>query len=123
MPLYKFVANKFLTGVENFVLRKRLSEYHSGFRLYSLDFLKEIPFNLCSDYFHFDSEIIVQLCIANARIVELPIPTHYGDEKNYVNNISYGLNILKLIGQYVLHQRGIKSYDKYDLRNFGLGKI
>ena len=115
MPLYKFLGNKFLATTENFVLRKKLSEYHSGFRLYSVSALKKIPFNLCSDDFHFDSEIMIQLIMTNQRIVELPISTHYGDERCYVNVIPYGLNILKTLGEYLLTKSRIKVYEKYDL--------
>ncbi len=115
MPLYKFIGNKFLTGVENFVLRKNLSEYHSGFRLYSVNALKKVPFNLCSNDFHFDSEIMIQLIMKKQRIAEIPISTHYGNEKCYVRVIPYGLNILKTLGEYLLTKSKIKIYKKYNL--------
>lgn len=115
MPLYKYVGNKFLTWCENLVLGLNLSEYHSGYRAYNLMNLKKIPFHLCSDDFHFDTEIIIQLKIAGFKILETPIPTYYGDERCHVNVISYGLNILKSLYQYLLHESGIKKIKKYKI--------
>ena len=113
MPLYKFFGNIFLTGIENLVLRTRLSEFHSGFRLYSIKVLREMPLDKLSDDFHFDSEIIIQFLINKKKIVERPIPTFYGDEKCNVNVFKYGLNILKILGQYILHQANLRNYDKF----------
>lgn len=115
MPLYKYLGNRFLTFVENLVLRQRLSEYHSGFRVYSTAALKQIPFERCSDDFHFDSEILVQFVIRGLRIVERPIPTYYGDERCYVNVWAYGLNILKVMGEYLMHKSGWRQIPKFDI--------
>jgi glycosyltransferase involved in cell wall biosynthesis len=115
MPVYKFIGNKFLTSVENLILRSRLSEFHSGFRAYSVKALKEIPFNENSDGFHFDSELIIQLIMAKKKISEITIPTFYGDEKCNVNSIKYGFNILKVLGEYILHQSTIKKYPKFSI--------
>lgn len=113
MPMYKYLGNKFLTTVENFVLRTNLSEFHSGFRAYSMHALKDIPFHLASDDFHFDSDIIVQLVVAQKKIKEVTIPTFYGKEICYVNVVSYGFNILNILKQYILTKTGIKKYDKF----------
>jgi len=113
MPLYKFFGNIFLTGVENLVLQTRLSEFHSGFRAYSIKALKEIPFNLNSDGFHFDSEIIFQLVKVKKRITEITIPTYYGDEKCNVKVVNYGLNIIKELLRYTLSRYKIRKYKKY----------
>ena len=94
MPLYKFVGNKILTACQNVLLRQSLSEFHSGYRLYSVDALRRIPFHLNSNVFHFDTEIIIQLLIAKQRIVELPIPTYYGDEICHVNGLGYARDVL-----------------------------
>lgn len=118
MPLYKYFGNIFLTTVENFVLRTELTEFHSGFRAYSLKALQDIPLNLDSDGFHFDSEIIIQLVIAKKKIGEITIPTFYGDEKCNVKVINYGLNILKELCRYLACKWNIKQYPKYDLKNF-----
>ncbi len=113
MPIYKFLGNIFLTTVENLVLGSRLTEFHSGFRAYSLSALKDIPFNLNSDGFHFDSEIIVQLIIAKKKIGEIIIPTFYGDEKCNVKVVNYGLNILKILIQSILHKYHIREYPQF----------
>jgi len=93
MPLYKFVGNRILTGAQNRLLRARLSEFHSGFRVYSVDALRRIPFKLNTDDFHFDTEIIIQLLLADLRILEVPIPTYYGDELCNVNGLKYAWNV------------------------------
>lgn len=115
MPLYKYIGNKFLTFIENTILNLNLSEYHSGYRAYNLNNLKKIPFHLCSDDFHFDTEIIVQLKLAGLDILETPIPTYYGDEKCHVNVISYGLNVLKAMGLYLLHKYNILRVARYEI--------
>src|SRR6185503_14665760 len=76
MPMYKLVGNRVLTFIENKLLRTGLSEFHSGYRIYSTRALTAIPFDRNSKDFHFDTEIIIQLVIAGQRITELPIPTH-----------------------------------------------
>lgn len=115
MPYYKYLGNIFLTKVENFVLGQHLTEYHSGFRVYSTAALKQVPFELCADDFHFDSEILVQFVMKGLRIVERPIPTYYGDERCYVNVWAYGLNILRVMSQYVLHKWGLRRIPKFDV--------
>lgn len=94
MPLYKFVGNRILTTIQNFVLGSNLSEFHSGYRLYSTRALASIPFDLNSNDFHFDTEIIIQLLTAKLSIREIPIPTFYGDEICYVNGLKYAANVL-----------------------------
>ncbi len=80
MPLYKFLGNRILTWTQNLLLGTRLTEFHSGYRVYSVAALAKIPYRLNSNVFHFDTEIIIQLLNAEQRIVELPIPTYYGNE-------------------------------------------
>jgi glycosyltransferase involved in cell wall biosynthesis len=87
MPLYKFLGNRVLTACQNAMLGTRLSEFHSGYRLYSVAALQRIPLRLNSSDFQFDTEIIIQLTNAKLRIVELPIPTYYGDEICRVNGL------------------------------------
>ena len=94
MPLYKFVGNRILTTVQNHLLRARLSEWHSGYRLYSTEALRRIPFHLNSDGFQFDTEIIIQILRSGLRITEIPIPTYYGDEISRVNGIPYAKNVV-----------------------------
>ena len=93
MPLYKFVGNKILTRFQNAVAGSSLSEWHSGYRAYSLRALSSIPFERNSDGFNFDTQIIIQLLDAGLRIGEVPIPTYYGDEISYVNGLSYARDV------------------------------
>jgi glycosyltransferase involved in cell wall biosynthesis len=87
MPLYKWVGNQILTRFENWMLGSDLSEFHSGYRLYATHALAQIPFEKNTNDFHFDSEIIVQLWLKKFRILELPIPTYYGNEICHVNGL------------------------------------
>ncbi len=87
MPLYKFAGNRILTWVQNRLSKGNLTEYHSGYRIYSTAALARIPFDRNSNDFHFDTEIIIQLLTAKLKIKELPIPTYYGDEICHVNGI------------------------------------
>ena len=93
MPLYKFVGNRILTAVQNSLVGLQLSEWHSGYRAYRVDALADIPFDSYSDGFDFDTEIIVGLHDAGKRIVEVPIPTYYGDEICYVNGVRYARDV------------------------------
>jgi glycosyltransferase involved in cell wall biosynthesis/2-polyprenyl-3-methyl-5-hydroxy-6-metoxy-1,4-benzoquinol methylase len=95
MPLYKLIGNRILSRLENRLLRTHLSEFHSGFRIYSTAALGRIPFDLNTDDFHFDTEIIIQLVRAGLRIRELPIPTYYGNEISRVNGLAYAWNVVK----------------------------
>jgi len=103
MPIWKYIGNRFLTLVENKVLGLNLSEYHSGFRAYSLDALRKVPFNLFTNNYHFDTEMIIHFKDKNLRIAEIPIPTHYGPESHQISakkSFFYGLNILQLLWNY-----------------------
>ena len=114
MPRYKFVGNKILTWVQNRLLGTGLSEFHSGYRIYTTAALKRIPFDLNADVFHFDTEIIVQLVLAGLRIRELPIPTYYGDEICHVNGLRYALDVVVATAR-ARAQRMNLFYDrKYD---------
>lgn len=93
MPLYKYIGNKVLTWFQNRMLKTSLSEFHSGYRIYSTQVLKCVPFDLNTNLFHFDTEIIIQLVISGQRITELPIPTYYGDEICNVNGLKYAWDV------------------------------
>jgi glycosyltransferase involved in cell wall biosynthesis len=95
MPLYKYVGNRILTVFQNRLLGSDLSEFHSGYRLYSVNALKRVPFELNANGFHFDTDIIIQLLRAGMRIKELPIPTYYGDEICYVDGFRYAWDVSK----------------------------
>ena len=97
MPLYKYVGNRILTRFQNWILGASLSEFHSGYRVYSVAALRGIPFALNTNDFHFDTEIIIQLLLAGMRIKELPIPTYYGDEICRVNGLRYAGDVAKSV--------------------------
>ncbi len=114
MPLYKFVGNRILTYVENRLLDASLSEFHSGYRIYSAAALRRIPFERNSNVFHFDTEIIIQLLIAKQKILELPIPTYYGDEICYVNGMRYALDVCVSALKARLQHMGLFYDRKFD---------
>jgi glycosyltransferase involved in cell wall biosynthesis len=95
MPLYKWVGNQILTGFQNRLLGTSLSEFHSGYRLYSSAALAQVPFEKNTNDFHFDTEIIIQFVLRKLHIAELPIPTFYGDEICHVNGMRYAWDVVK----------------------------
>jgi glycosyltransferase involved in cell wall biosynthesis len=107
MPLYKYLGNKVLTKFENAALGTRLSEFHSGYRAFSVDALKRLDFDSYVDGFAFDTEIIIGLVDAGMKIEEIPIPTYYGDEICYVNGIRYARDITRDVVRYRLHKAGL----------------
>jgi len=117
MPLYKYAGNKVLTTIQNALLGTRLSEFHSGYRIYAIKTLERIPYRLNSNDFHFDTEIIIQLFNAGARIVELPIPTYYGDEICRVNGMKYAKDVLWATVQNVAHRSGLLYQRRFDPTN------
>jgi glycosyltransferase involved in cell wall biosynthesis len=114
MPLYKLAGNRILTAIQNRLLRARLSEFHSGYRLYSTAALKRIPFDLNANGFHFDTEIIVQLLLAKLRLLELPIPTYYGDEVSRVNGLRYAWDVTMTSLRARVQELGLLYDRKFD---------
>lgn len=111
MPLYKYAGNRVLTYLQNKMSGLKLSEYHSGYRLYSMAALKQIPFQSFTNNWHFDTQIILALAERNMRIMERPIPTYYGDEICHVNGIPYALHCLMTSYRFYRNrQRKIISY-------------
>jgi 2-polyprenyl-3-methyl-5-hydroxy-6-metoxy-1,4-benzoquinol methylase len=106
MPLYKYVGNKILTRFENQMLGTELNEFHSGYRAYSVKALSMLPFEENSDGFDFDTQIIIQLVDAGKRIVEIPIPTYYGDEICYVDGLKYAKDVSAAVLRYRLGTLG-----------------
>ncbi len=106
MPLYKFVGNRILTTVENAVAGVDLTEWHSGYRAYSVAALAQLPFERNSDGFDFDTQIILQLIESGQRIAEIPIPTYYGEEISHVNGLKYAKDITSEVVRYRAHKMG-----------------
>lgn len=94
MPKYKWIGNQILTFIQNKLTKQNFSEWHSGYRAYKVVALKDINLGSLSNGFRFDTQIILQLLAANKRIVEIPIPTFYGDEVSHVNGIEYAREII-----------------------------
>jgi len=116
MPWWKYLANLGLTRLENAVLGLDLTEYHSGFRAYSRRYLEHVRFELNSDRFVFDTEIIAQAVVAGLRIHEIPIATRYFPEASQIGlfaSTRYGLSILNVLWRYLLHTRGLRRIEQF----------
>lgn len=113
MPLYKYIANRFLTFVENLMLGIKLSEYHTGFRAFSRTVLEDLPLEENSDDFVFDNEILAQCIFFGFKIGEISCPTRYFEEASSINfrrSLKYGIGVLATSIKYVLHKRGVNRY-------------
>src|SRR4051812_32808271 len=113
MPRWKYVANRFLTTVENLVFGLRLSEYHTGLRAYSRRLLETIPYELNSNDFVFDQELIAQVVAAGMgrRIGEIAVPTRYFEEASSVGfrrSVVYGVATLRVVARYLVHRAGLR---------------
>jgi glycosyltransferase involved in cell wall biosynthesis len=122
MPLYKYVGNRILSTFENRALGTDLTEFHSGYRAYSVRALEDVPFERNSDGFNFDTQIIIQLHDARKRIHEVPIPTYYGDEICYVDGVKYAWDVTRDVAAYRLQKAGfgdgqrVALSEEYDLK-------
>ena len=121
MPTWKYVSNRFLTGVENLAFGLRLSEYHTGLRAYSRRLLETIPYHANSDDFVFDQELISQVVAAGmrGRIGEIAVPTRYFEEASSVGfrrSVVYGLSTLRVVARYVLHRLRLRRSKKLTAR-------
>ncbi len=114
MPLYKYVGNRVLTAFENRALGLNLTEFHSGYRAYSVRALAGIRLDKLTDDFHFDTEIIIKLHHQGFRIAEVPIPTFYGDEICRVNGLKYAKAIVRAVHRYTQTARAVRSYPEYE---------
>ncbi|HXR83238.1 MAG TPA: glycosyltransferase family 2 protein [Hanamia sp.] len=105
MPLYKYIANRFLTLFQNTMMNQKLSEYHTGYRAYHKDVLQKINYEHNSDDFIFDNEMIAQIFYNGFEIAEITCPTKYFKEASSINlkrSITYGLGVLKVSVLYFL---------------------
>ena len=112
MPIYKYVANRFLTLFQNIMMGQKLSEYHSGYRAFSKEALESIDFNINSDDFVFDNQMLAQLFYAGNEIAEVTCPTKYFDEASSINfkrSSVYGLGVMWVSMQYFFAKLGIKN--------------
>jgi glycosyltransferase involved in cell wall biosynthesis len=117
MPWWKYVANRFLTSVENRVFGLRLSEYHTGYRAFRRTVLETVNFGANSDGFVFDQEIIAQVVAARFRIAEIAVPTRYFPEASsasFAASVVYGLRILGVLFWYTMHRWGLRRSRRFD---------
>jgi glycosyltransferase involved in cell wall biosynthesis len=94
MPKYKWVGNQILTFLQNKLTNQNFSEWHSGYRAYTVEALLKLNLGKLSNGFRFDTQIILELLAAKQRITEIPIPTYYGDEISHVNGLEYAREII-----------------------------
>jgi hypothetical protein len=117
MPWWKFLGNRFLTMIENWVLKQDLAEYHTGYRAFSRRVLEEVPFLLNSDNFVFDQEMLVQAIHLGFRVEEVPVPTRYfadASSASFYASMIYGLSILALLLRYLLHRGAWVSQKQFE---------
>lgn len=120
MPLYKYIANRVLTLLQNFIMRQKLSEYHTGYRAYSSEVLCKINYQNNSNDFIFDNEVIAQIFMAGYEIAEITCPTKYFREASSINffrSIKYGFGVLRVSFIYFFHKTGIIKSKIFKMNN------
>jgi len=119
MPVYKYVANRFLTAFENLLLRQKLSEYHTGYRAFSRQVLETLPLEENTDDFVFDNEMLAQAAYFNFRIGEVSCPTKYFAEASSINfrrSVTYGIGVLLTSLKYRLQRMGLANFRLFSQR-------
>ena len=117
MPVYKYVANRGLTLVQNVLLNAKLSEYHTGYRAWTRAVLTRLPLHACSDDFVFDNQMLAQALFCGFRIGEISCPTRYFAEASSINlrrSVVYGLGVLGTSAGFLLHRLGVRRSALYD---------
>jgi hypothetical protein len=117
MPRYKYVANRFLTAIQNLFLGAKLSEYHTGFRAFSRELLQTLPLLENSDDFVFDNQMIAQAVMFGFQIAEISCPTKYFEEASSINfrrSVKYGIGVLETTASFVAHKMGLVHSHVFD---------
>ncbi|ROL59380.1 glycosyltransferase family 2 protein, partial [Bacteroidetes/Chlorobi group bacterium ChocPot_Mid] len=117
MPKYKYIANRFLTLFQNFVIGQKLSEYHTGYRAFSAEVLNKIKYEKNSNDFIFDNQMLSQIFMAGFNIAEITCPTKYFADASSINfqrSLKYGLGVIKTSLMHFLHKYGIKKFPIYE---------
>lgn len=117
MPAYKYVANRFLTAVQNLLLGSKLSEFHTGYRAFSREVLTTLPLHRNSDDFVFDNEMLAQIIHFGYRVGEVSCPTSYFEEAssiNFRNSMVYGMGVLGTSIKYRLHRMGLLHFPLFE---------
>lgn len=113
MPVYKYVANRALTFIQNLFLAQKLAEYHTGYRAFSREVLLELPLEEDSDDFVFDNEVIVQLIYFGYEVAEITCPAKYFEEASSINwwrSVGYGVGVLRTTLRYLAARAGLKPH-------------
>ncbi len=116
MPLYKYIANRFLTFTQNVLVRYKLSEYHTGYRAFSREVLETIDFEQNSDDFVFDNEMLSQIIFAGFHIAEVTCPTKYFEEASSINfrrSVKYGMGVLRVSLMHLMQRWGLAQFPMY----------
>ncbi len=116
MPWYKYIANRLLTFTQNILIDQKLSEYHTGYRSFSKEVLESINYNINSDDFVFDNQMLSQIFYAGYEIGEVTCPTKYFEEASSINfkrSAIYGLGVLKVSFQHFLQRKGLAKFKIY----------
>jgi len=119
MPMYKYIANRFLTVVENLLMGQNLGEWHSGMRAYTRRVLETIPWERNSNDFVFDCQFLVQAAAFGFRLGDIPVPARYFEEASSINfrrSLRYGVTSLLVIAQYYLHALNVKRSPLFEPR-------
>ena len=119
MPMYKYVANRFLTLFQNILIGQKLSEYHTGYRAFSKEVLETIDYEINSDDFVFDNQMLSQIFMAGFEIGEVTCPTKYFDEGSSINfkrSVTYGMGVLKVSLMHRMQKMGLANYRIYKLK-------
>jgi len=120
MPMYKYIANRLLTLLQNLLMNQKLSEYHTGFRAYARDVLEKIQFERNSEDFIFDNEVVAQIFYNGFDIAEITCPTKYFKEASSINfqrSVKYGFGVLRVSFLYFLTKTGIYKWERLSGRN------
>jgi glycosyltransferase involved in cell wall biosynthesis len=111
MPVYKYIANRALTFMQNLLMQAKLSEYHTGYRAWTRAVLEKLPLDRCSDDFVFDNQMLAQALHFGFRLGEISCPTKYFPEASSINlrrSVVYGLGVLKTSADYRMHHLGLR---------------
>ena len=117
MPLYKYISNRFLTAVENFIIQQKLSEYHTGYRAFSAEVLRKIPLLENSDDFVFDNEMLLQTMYFGFNVGEVSCPAKYFDDASSISfrrSVTYGIGVIHTSIKYFISKRGSKLYQIFN---------
>ena len=117
MPLYKYISNRFLTAVENFIIQQKLSEYHTGYRAFSAEVLRKIPLLENSDDFVFDNEMLLQTMYFGFNVGEVSCPAKYFDDASSISfrrSVTYGIGVICTSIKYFMSKRGSKLYQIFN---------